>query len=403
MTHPLIIIGTGLAGWSTAREFRKLDASTPVLVISGDGGDFYAKPSLSNAFAQKRTPQQLISTPAAKMAESLNVTLLPHTRVEAVELGTQTVRASSAHGSQELRYSRLVLATGAKAIRVPVQGDANDRVQSINSLDDFSAFYATLEAASAPGDDSSEAGKSVVIMGAGLIGCEFANDLRLAGHHVQVVDPSARPLAALLPEAAALQLQQALSDLGVVWHFGATVQAVESPAPDAAARAPLTARLSNGKTLQAHAVLSAIGLRADTSLAAAAGLVCERGIVVDTCLRTSAPEVYALGDCAQYEAAGQRTLPFILPIMNAAKALAANLAGQRTPLVFPIMPVSIKTPALPTVIASPHPAQPGEWLAQPVEAGGLWRFIDSEGLQRGFIVTGQQTTRRTELAKETLP
>lgn len=403
MTHPIIIIGTGLAGWNTVREFRKLDTDTPVLVISADSGDFYAKPSLSNAFAQKRTPQQLISTPAAKMAESLNVTLLAHTRVEAIDLATQTVRATPAHGEQTLHYSRLVLATGAKAIRVPVQGDAAASVQSINSLDDFAAFHATLSARSTQGDGAHGSVKSIVIMGAGLIGCEFANDLLLAGHQVQVVDPSARPLSALLPEAAALQLQEALSAMGVVWRFGTTVQTVQANVSGAAPQPPLTVRLSNGETVQAHAVLSAIGLRADTSLAAAAGLLCERGIVVDECLQTSAPQVYALGDCAQYASAGQRALPFILPIMNAAKALAANLAGKRTPLVFPLMPVSVKTPALPTVIASAHPAQAGNWVGEQVADGGLWRFIDSAGLQRGFVVTGRQTARRAELAKETMP
>ena len=72
---PLIIIGAGLAGWTTVREFRKLDTTTPVVVITRDGGDFYAKPSLSNAFAQKRTPEQLVSTPAAKMADTLQVML----------------------------------------------------------------------------------------------------------------------------------------------------------------------------------------------------------------------------------------------------------------------------------------------------------------------------------------
>ncbi len=76
MTNPLIIIGAGLAGWTTAREFRKLDTVTPVMVITADSGDFYAKPSLSNAFNQKRSPGQLVSTPAAKMVETLNVTLL---------------------------------------------------------------------------------------------------------------------------------------------------------------------------------------------------------------------------------------------------------------------------------------------------------------------------------------
>jgi rubredoxin---NAD+ reductase len=79
--NPIIIVGAGLAGWTTAREFRKLDAITPLVMITADSGDFYAKPTLSNAFAQKKAPDQLVVTPATKMAETQNVTLLAHTRV----------------------------------------------------------------------------------------------------------------------------------------------------------------------------------------------------------------------------------------------------------------------------------------------------------------------------------
>ena len=72
MSQSLIIVGAGLAGWTTAREFRKLDTTTPVQLVTADSGDFYAKPALSNAFAQSRLPAQLVSTPAAKMAATNN-------------------------------------------------------------------------------------------------------------------------------------------------------------------------------------------------------------------------------------------------------------------------------------------------------------------------------------------
>jgi rubredoxin-NAD+ reductase len=401
---PLIIIGAGLAGWTTVREFRKLDTTTPVVVITRDSGDFYAKPSLSNAFAQKRTPEQLVNTPAAKMAETLQVTLLAHTQVDAINLATQTLHTTQGDVVQTLDYSRLVLATGAQPIRVPVQGNASGRVQSVNSLDDFFSFFYGLSPRGTCADSYQIESKHIIIMGAGLIGCEFANDLAQAGHRVQVVDPSTRPLAALLPEPAGLQLQEALGTLGVVWHFGATVQAVDTrePADTADTDLPaLTVQLSNGQTLPADAVLSAIGLRADTALASAAGLACERGIVVDAYLQTSAPQVYALGDGAQYASAGQRPLPYVMPIMQAAKALAATLAGTPTPLVFPLMPVAIKTPALPIVVAAAHPAQAGSWVADDEASHGLWRFLDPQGVQRGFVLTGTQTTRRMEQARAT--
>ena len=214
-TAPLIIIGAGLAGWTTLREFRKLDTTTPVVLITADNGDFYAKPSLSNAFAQKRLPDQLVSTPAAKMVETLNVTLMAHTEVLALDTTAQSVTVSVNGTAQTLAYRQLVLATGALPIRVPVAGSAADQVQPVNSLDDFRRFHAAIAAQDAGSDNSDRLGKTVVIMGAGLIGCEFANDLVQAGHQVHVVDPSDRPLSALLPAEAGLQLQVALA----LWAF----------------------------------------------------------------------------------------------------------------------------------------------------------------------------------------
>lgn len=378
--NPVIIIGAGLAGWTTAREFRKLDTNTPLMVITLDSGDFYAKPSLSNACAQKRTPAQLVSTPAAKMAETLNVTLLAHTRVESIDTVAKTIASSNGMFS----YSQLVLATGAQPIRVPVAGDAADKLLSINSLDDFALFHARLGA----GDSSR---KHLLIMGAGLIGCEFANDLAASGHQVTVVDPATSPMAALLPAQASMDLRDALTGLGVNWHLGTTVKAVNTADGDR-----LQVELSNGQKVLVDIVLSAIGLRADTSLAQTAGLTHERGIVVDATLQTSAPHVFALGDNAQYASAGQRTLPYVMPIMSAAKALAATLAGTRTDVVFPVMPVAIKTPALPVVVAAPVPGTPGAWHA--IEPG-LWHFLDPKAQTRGFVLTGKQTARRAEQSK----
>jgi rubredoxin-NAD+ reductase len=397
MSQSLIIVGAGLAGWTTAREFRKLDTTTPLILVTADSGDFYAKPSLSNAFAQGRLPAQLVSTPAAKMANTLNVTLLAHTRVEAIDTAARTLNVRSAAGLQSLAYRDLVLATGAQAIRVPVQGDAADAVMSINSLDDFAVFHARLQAgAQTPGRPQ----RQVLIMGAGLIGCEFANDLAQAGVRVRVVDPGLRPLAALLPPEASAALQKALEALGVQFDFDCTVRAVDHAAGQ------LQVTLATGETVPADAVLSAVGLRADTALAQAAGLLVDRAIVVNTFMQTSAAHIYALGDCAQYASAPSllsmhgSTLPYVMPIMSAARALAATLAGSPTALVFSLMPVSVKTPALPLVVAAAQAGLAGCWAG----AGeGIWHWLDDAGLPRGFVLAGAQTSQRMAQAKLLAP
>ena len=407
--NPIIIIGAGLAGWTTVREFRKLDAATPVLMVTADSGDFYAKPTLSNAFAQKKAPEQLVVTPASKMVETQNISLLAHTHVLSFDPYVKTILIEKDGVKSSLDFSSLVLATGAQPIRVPVAGDAAEQVLSVNSLDDFTSFYKVLKSNSSRRIDclssyknSSNVGTEnkvsistkIVIMGAGLIGCEFANDLINAGYQVSVVDPASRPLAVLLPKAASEQLRLALQDLGVQWHFGTTVQAVNRT--ENKAESALQVTLANGQIMPADAVLSAIGLRADMRLAVAAGLACERGIQVNAALQTSVPNVYALGDSAQYASASNATLPYVMPIMNAARALAQTLAGKITDVVFPIMPVAVKTPALPLVIASPAMGSKGQWMS--TEAN-VWLFNTEKNVVTGFVLAGAQTSKRAEMVK----
>jgi rubredoxin-NAD+ reductase len=377
--RPVIVVGSGLAGWTTVRELRKLDPHLPITMLSADAGHFYAKPSLSNALAQGRAPQQLVTTQASAMAQSQNVTLLADTPVLSIDPAGQSLRTAQ----DVLSWRALVLATGARPIRAPIEGDAADAVLSVNSLDDFAAFHGRLKP-----------GARVLIIGAGLIGCEFANDLALAGHGVSVVDPAGRPLEALLPEAASLQLQQALDGLGVHWHFGCTVSRVQRTT-EAATGATLGVTLSDGSRVPADLVLSAIGLRPDTALASAAGLVCERGIVVDGLLQTSSAGIHALGDAAQYGTGrwregpvdGARTMPYVMPIMTAARALAATLNGQATEVKFPVMPVAVKTPACALVLVAPPPGTPGQWQdAEP----GIWQFVRPDGRIAGFVLSGKQ-------------
>ena len=143
--------------------------------------------------------------------------------------------------------------------------------------------------------------------------------------------------------------------LGVQFHCGDVALSI-----NARPQGGYTLVLRSGEQIEADLVLSAVGLQPRVELARAAGLQTGRGIVVDTWGRTSDPDVYALGDCAAYTSAARpdiaggapRALPYILPIMAAAKAIAATLAGEPTPIAFGPMAVRVKTPALPLTINS---------------------------------------------------
>jgi len=151
--------------------------------------------------------------------------------------------------------------------------------------------------------------------------------------------------------------------------------------------------------LETDAVLSAIGLRPRIDLARRAGLTVNRGIVTDRFLGTSAADVYALGDCAEVE--GQ-VLPFVAPIMHAARALACTLTGTPTAVVYPAMPVVVKTPAMPVVVAPPASAE-GAWELEIAEDGVDARFVNSAGALAGFALVGTSTNRKQALARQLPP
>lgn len=375
----IVIIGTGMAGYNLAREIRKYDAEIPLVLVTADGGNAYPKPALSNALIQGKLPDQIISADAATMAERLNAVIHTHTRVLSID--TDSRQLVTDQGT--IPYGRLVLATGARPIRLPFKGDGADAVLSVNDLEEYRRFRAQIESA-----------KRVAIIGPGLIGCEFANDLIVSGRAVEVIGPDPYPISTLLPEAAGEALQAGLASKGVGWHLGTVVDEISRA--DGAFRLHLT----NGESIVADVILSAIGLKPDLTLAAALGLETNRGIVANRLLQTSQADIYALGDCV--EVAGLN-LPFVMPLMNAARALAKTLTGTETPLTYPAMPVSIKTPAHPIVVSPPAREAEGDWQIEQSENGVRALFRSPQGDLLGFALTGNHVEEKGALSKQLPP
>ena len=373
--EPIIVVGSGLAGYSVIRELRKLDREVPVMLLSRDSGDYYSKPMLSNAFAQGKDAAALVQTPAAEMAKQLGICVRSHIEVLGIDVAAKCLTTTQG----ELRYSRLVLAMGADPIRIPMQGDAADAVCSVNDIADYAHLREAMQGV-----------KRIAIMGGGLIGCEFANDWAAAGFAVSVIDPGLYPLASLMPQAAGSQLLAPLTAIGVDWRFGTSVSRVDSAATG------YTLTLADGSQLQADIVLSAIGLRPRIALAQAAGLEVGRGIKVDAHLRSSDADIFALGDCAEIEG---RVQPFVLPIMHAARALAKTLAGEHTAVVFPAMPVVVKTPAHPVAVLPVARDAVGTWKELATGQGVKMGFFAEGNKMTGFALTGEFASERSEMAK----
>src|SRR3978361_291138 len=121
--RPIIIIGAGMAGYTAAREIRKLDKTVPLTVITADDGGFYSKPMLSNAFAQNKLPAQLVTQTSTQLSTQLDATILTGTRVERIDIEGRTLVTDKG----ALDYDKLVFAIGAHPIRLPLEGDAADQ------------------------------------------------------------------------------------------------------------------------------------------------------------------------------------------------------------------------------------------------------------------------------------
>ncbi len=377
--QPIVIIGSGLAGYTLAKEVRKLAPDVALHIVTRDDGAFYSKPMLSNALAKGKTAQTLATATAEQMAAQLHAVVWTLAEVTAIDVAARSVTARG----ETFGYDKLVLAVGAEPIRPPLEGDGAAAVYSVNDLADYARFRERIEHA-----------RRIAVIGPGLIGCEFANDLVQAGKAVTVIGPSSTPLDRLLPATAGQALQKALAAAGVEWRLGVTAQRVDRHG-DA-----LSLQLSDGGVVEADAILSAVGLRPSTALARAADIKVNRGIAVDRYLESSAPAVYALGDCAEVEGL---VLPFVMPIMQAARALAQTLAGKRTAVSYPAMPVVVKTPAHAVVVSPPPPGREGRWEISGDDQGVRALYRDANNTLLGFALTGTATADKQALTKELPP
>ncbi|WP_369960346.1 FAD-dependent oxidoreductase [Pseudomonas benzenivorans] len=363
--QPIVIIGSGYAGYGLAQALRRADPQVEIRVLTRESGHLYSKPALSIGLAQGKTAEALAGESALAIEKRLKIRVYTHCEVERIDPVARRLHTNIG----EMEYGQLVLASGAAPIRLPIEGDGA-ALQSVNNLHDYQSFRERLVGV-----------RRVAILGDGLIGCEFANDLAASGFEVSVIGLGQWPMERLLPVEAGRQLQTALGELGVHWHLQNTVQRIDS------AEQGYRLTLADGQNLQADLLLSAVGLRPNLSLAESAGLAVGRGIQVDAQLQCSQPGIYALGDCIEID--GQ-LLPYLAPINQGIAALSKTLLGTPTAVSYPLMPVTVKTPAAPLCLLPPAVGVAGEWRCTATDDGLSAGYYDAEGALRGFVLLGRQ-------------
>lgn len=374
MIENIVIVGSGFAARQVVKNIRKLDSQVAINMIAADSGVDYNKPDLSHVFSRQQSADDLTRMSAEQFALENSLTLHTGTRITAIQRHNKQVQC----GDQVFQYHKLVLATGATAMLPPIAG--NELICTFNSQNEYRQHQEALQQA-----------RRILVLGGGLIGAELAMDLQRAGKGVILLDKAHSLLASVLPVEISSRLQYSFSQRGITLVFNNELHSIEKVADG------LQVALHCGHRYRVDAVIAAMGLQPETSVAAAAGLDIGRGIKVNQQLQTSDPDIFAIGDCAEI---GGKVLPFLQPILVSAMTLAKNLLGGAHCLKLPAMLVKVKTPDLPLYFAGETQRHDLNWEINLTPQGMIARATDNQHQLRAFVVSEEHTQQAFSLLRE---
>jgi NADPH-dependent 2,4-dienoyl-CoA reductase/sulfur reductase-like enzyme len=276
-----LIVGGGAAGFAAAERLRRENFEGEVVILSSDPDLPVDRPNLSKDFLAGKAPEDWVFIKPADFYQDRVIRLELNTTVSSLDPAKREVALAD---GRRMGFSKLLLATGAEPLRLSIPGADRPNVFTLRTLADSRAI---VRAAS----DN----KAAVVVGASFIGLEVAASLRARGIHVEVVAPNDRPLEEVLGPQLGDLVRAEHEAHGVIFHFGRKASSI--------GRNDVT--LDDGSKIRADFVVMGVGVSPRTSLAEAAGLRVDRGVLVDPFLETSAPGIFAAGDIARF--------PYALP------------------------------------------------------------------------------------------
>ncbi|NLW92562.1 MAG: FAD-dependent oxidoreductase [Syntrophomonadaceae bacterium] len=298
-----VIIGGGIAALSAAQSIRKRNRTAEIVMLSEEAYRPYYRPSLSDLLSEDLPDKRLYVFDEAWYGEN-NIKLLTETRVEKIDsAGKQVVSEKG----ESYPYTKLIVATGARSNIPPFKGVEQAGVFALRSLGDALVLKEAIKSA-----------KTAVVIGGGVLGLEAVWEMVSSGVEVSVIEHNTRLMPRQLDEPSSLKLQQAMIDKGIKLYLGLDTEEILGDGRVTGVK------LSDGQLLPADLVLLSTGVKPNTELAQAAGLEIAQGVVVDGRMRTSAGDIYAAGDGAQF---GERLIglwPVSLEMGRVAGAAAAG-------------------------------------------------------------------------------
>ncbi|MDJ0895768.1 MAG: FAD-dependent oxidoreductase [Alphaproteobacteria bacterium] len=314
MSAGIVIVGGGQAGYQIAASLRSEDYEGPIHLLCEEPHPPYQRPPLSKGYLTGKTKPDSLPFRQESYYANRDIALRLGVRVEAID--REAKRLETTDGA--VAYDKLALATGGRVLTLPVPGADAEGVLYLRTHDDADALRASLDQA-----------ETVVVIGGGFIGLEFAASARTLGKAITVLEAQDR----LMPRAVAPAISDYYTalhrDRGVHIALGARVERIEVGAGRACA-----VHTADGTRHPADLVVIGVGIVPNIRLAEAAGLACDNGIVVDAHARTSDPDIVAAGDCTNHPnrfAGGRARLESVQNAVDQAKTAAATLAGHDKP------------------------------------------------------------------------